>query len=244
MYLLEEELSARFGWRNSHEAPRFFLWNERCVAVLFTVEMIVRWYRSNPSYDGAPTTKYPFTMLGLIDFIAIFPFWVGFFVPAQYLGIVRVLRILRLLKFFRYSRDLQLTALKFYKAYHNIKGIAFSVCIIWLVFAVVCLKLEQDAQPEKFGSLLDTAWFTIVTGTTVGYGDRSPETPWGKLFVGLMLVPVIATIGASISAMNAAFDSIQKAADDPNMDPAKLWEEERRHRRELRQANRDYHIAE
>lgn len=244
MFLIEEELSARYGWRNSREAPRIFLWCERIAAAIFTIELFVRWHRSNPGYTGAPTTKYPFTILGFIDTIAIVPFWLGFFVPAGWLGVIRVLRILRLLKFFRYSRDLQLTALKFYRAYYNIRGIAFSVGIIWLLFAVMCLKLEQEAQPEKFGSLLDTAWFTIVTGTTVGYGDRSPETMWGKLFVGLMLIPIIATIGASISAMNAAFDAIQKEAEDPNVDPAVLFEAERERRRKLRDANKRYHMDE
>ena len=182
-------------------------------------------------------TNYPLNLLGLFDLIAIFPFWIGFVVPKQCLGFVRTLRVLRLLKFFRYSRNLQLTFIKFYRAYHNIKVIAFSIGIIWLFFAVACLKLEYSSQPENFESLLDAAWFTIVTGTTVGYGDIYPISLPGKIFVGLMLVPIIATIGASIAAVSTAFDKVQAEEDDPNVDPIMLFKKEQNRIKQIKKLN-------
>lgn len=261
MYLVEEELSLRFSWQNSRESPWIFLWSERFVACLFTIEFIVRWFRAETQIDkdlktdsgaeiarrlrtGDPRYRYPFTLLGVFDFIAIFPFWIGFFVPTSWLGLIRTLRILRLLKFFRYSRSLQLTLIKFYRAYHNIKGIAFSVGIIWLFFAVVCLKLEYNSQPENFGSLFDAVWFTIVTGTTVGYGDSFPVSLPGKIFVGLMLVPIIATIGASIAAVNAAFDKVQAEEDDPSIDPLEVFNKERDRLKHIKELNRQYRTKE
>lgn len=244
LYLVEEELSLRNGWANSYDAHWGFLWSERLIALLFTFEMIVRWWRSTTRYEGAPNTNYPFTIWGLIDFIAIAPFWIGLFLPVSALGIIRTLRILRLLKFFRYSRNLQLTALKFYRAYKNLKGLIFSVGIIWLFFAVICLKLEHHHQPDKFGSLLDAAWFTIVTGTTVGYGDVSPVGAWGKVFVGLMLVPIIASIGMAISAFSNACDAVQALEDDPSIDPLDEWRKERERQRLLAIADKNYHMQE
>ncbi len=244
LYLVEEEWSCHAGWNNSYESPFYFLWAERLIASFLTLEVIVRWWRSNPWYYGAPDTSYPFNIWGIIDLIAIIPFWVGFFVPYAALEVIRTLRILRLLKFFRYSRSLQLTALKFYRAYHNLKGIAFSVGIIWLFFAVVCLKLEQNAQKEAFGSLMNTAWFTIVTGTTVGYGDMSPVTIWGKIFVGLMLVPIIGTVGMAISAFNNAFDRVQSLEDDPTVDPIEEFKKEIERVRRIRKADDEYQMEE
>jgi len=244
LYLVEEELSLRHGWHDSLEAPKIFLWSERIIACLFTVEFFIRWIRSNPTYYGAPTTSYPFNIWGFIDFIAIAPFWAGFFVPAYLLGAVRAMRILRLAKFFRYSRSLQLTALKFYRAYHNLRGLVFSVGIIWLFFAVMCLTLEKEAQPDSFTSLIDAAWFTIVTGTTVGYGDTSPITIWGKIFVGLMLVPIIASIGMAISGFSNACDAVQEAEDDPSIDPLQVWKEEREKAKARAKADRDYYMEE
>ncbi len=47
MYLIEGELSLRNDWNNSYESPPYFLWSERVIAVLFTVEIVVRWWRSS-----------------------------------------------------------------------------------------------------------------------------------------------------------------------------------------------------
>jgi len=244
MFLVEEELSIRNGWKNSFESPHIFLWSERFIAILFTVEVFVRWWRSNPFYYDAPDTSYPFNIMGMIDVIAIIPFWVGFICPIEYLGLVRTLRILRALKFFRYSRGLQLTALKFYRAYYAIKGLLVSVGIFYLFFAVVCLELERDSQPETFSGLFDAAWFTMVTGTTVGYGDAYPVTLGGKLFVGVMLVPMIAAIGMWISAFSSAHESVQALEDDPSVDPLDEWKKERERVRLMKKAERDYHMDE
>lgn len=244
MFLVEKQLSIQNGWVNSLESPWYYLWSERVIAAIFTFEIFVRWWRSNPFYYGAPDTCYPFNIWGVIDFIAIVPFWVGFICPIEYLGLVRTLRILRALKFFRYSRGLQLTALKLYRAYHNLKGLGFSIAILWMFFAIVCLELEREAQPEKFGNLLEVAWFTIVTGTTVGYGDTSPDTFFGKVFVGLMLVPIIGSIGMAISAFSNACDAVQALEDDPNIDPLKEWTKERQKMKERRKAEKAYYMSE
>lgn len=235
-FLIETEVSLRYGWEDSRHAPWYYLMVERIIAIIFTFEILIRWWRS----DG----NYPINIWGVIDIIAVVPFWVGFFCPVEYLGLVRTLRILRAFKFFRYSRELQLTALKFYRAYHNLKGIFFSIGVIWLFFAVVCLQLEYKDQPDKFGSLLDAAWFTIVTGTTVGYGDMSPITMWGKVFVGLMLVPIIGSIGLSISAFTDACNSVQALEDDPNIDPIEEWKKERDRMKRRRRMDIDYHMHE
>ena len=122
------------------------------------------------------------------------------------------------------------------------KGIAFSLGVVWLFFTVICLHLESEEQPDKFGSLLDGAWFTVVTATTVGYGDASPTGVWGKVFVGLMLVPVISTMGMAFSAFSNACDSVQELEDDPNIDPIAEWKKERERMKARTIANREYHM--
>lgn len=243
LYLTEGELSLRNQADETYQSPSVFLWCEWLIAGLFTVEFFVRWWRSNPSFERANTTAYPFNLWGAIDLVAILPFWLGFVVPASMLGIVRSFRIFRLLKFFRYSRTLQLTALMFYRAYHNMKGIAFSLGVVWLFFAVICINLEHREQPEKFGSLLEGAWFTVVTATTVGYGDASPVSFWGKLFVAIMLIPIISTMGMAFSAFSNACDAVQKLEDDPTIDPIEEWKKERERMRQRKQADRKYRLT-
>lgn len=243
VYLLEIEFSLRNKWDNSYESPTVFLWIERIVASFFTVEFLVRCKRA-ARRTGEEFRTYPLNAWGLIDLLCVAPFWIGFFAPVSYLGIVRTLRILRLLKFFRYSRTLQLTALKFYRAWHNLKGVMFSLCVFWLFFALVLLNLEHAEQPEKFGGIIDAIWFTVVTATTVGYGDAFPVGVWGKLFVGVMLVPIISVMGMAFSAFATACESVQELEDCPEVDPIEEWKKERNRIRQLKEADRDYRMDE
>jgi len=48
MFLIELEMSLRHDWKNSLDSPRVFLWRERCIAVIFTVEVFARWWKHNP----------------------------------------------------------------------------------------------------------------------------------------------------------------------------------------------------
>ena len=57
---------------DSHGSHPFFLWSERCVALILTVEYVFRWWR------GSGKGFYPRTVFGLIDLASVVPFWVGF----------------------------------------------------------------------------------------------------------------------------------------------------------------------
>ena len=83
LYLVEGEMSLRNQWDNSYQSPHAFLWCERLIAGLFTVEFFVRWMRSNPSFKGARDSAYPLNVWGAIDLIAVLPFWLGFIVPTR-----------------------------------------------------------------------------------------------------------------------------------------------------------------
>jgi len=91
----------------------FFWWIYCFISVCFTLEYIVRWVDDAQDEYG---WHYPPSAIGIIDFISIAPFWISFFLPADWLQLVRTLRVFQLLKFFRYSRSLQLVALGFYRA--------------------------------------------------------------------------------------------------------------------------------
>jgi voltage-gated potassium channel len=162
---------------DSHSSHLFFLWSERFVAGIFTLEYVFRfWRNSGKKY-------YPMTAFGVIDLIAILPFWIGF-IPffGPHLHLVRTLRVMRMLKFFRYNRSLQLVALSFYRAWWNLKPLLFTTGMIILFSMFALYEVEGHEQPE-FRNLFTVAWFLEVTGTTVGYGDLSPQTTAGKLIV-------------------------------------------------------------
>ena len=109
LYLVEISTGAS-ATENAHS---LFWWVQSLIAVCFTVEYVLRWIDDAQDQHG---WHYPHSAMGIIDLISIAPFWIGFFLPVEWLHLVRTFKVFRLLKFFRYSRSLQLVALGFYRA--------------------------------------------------------------------------------------------------------------------------------
>ena len=218
MLIIETEL----GSQNSYESPAFFLWSERIIASLLTIEFVFRFIR-------AQSKKMYMITFGWIDMLAIAPFWIGFLVPLgiipyDKLHLIRTLRILCLLKFFRYSRNLQLVALAYYRAWQRIQPLAFTTMILCLFTMVFLMEVE----PHNFPSIFNAAWFIEVTGTTVGYGDVSPDTPLGMAIMMIFMIGGLAIFAAVLSAINVSFDETFADEENPDVDPiaefAKVWQ--------------------
>jgi len=249
MLVLEVEPSFALGGEHSLSGTyhNFFLWSERVVAGIFTIEFLVRLFRSQPGKYVWINWKFPFIHLSpfaWIDFISVVPFWAGFFVPIDFLRYIRIMRIFRFLKYYRYSRSLQLNALGFYRAWHQLKGVAFQLFVLGLIFTMIVFEAEHIVQPDKYGNLFQSAWFTVVTITTVGYGDRSPITPIGMTFVGVVLIFVIAQACSAIGILNASFSKVMEEEIDPSIDPLDLWEKEFQESKKIRMMDRDYEMKE
>lgn len=212
------------GSTHSLEGPPFFLWSERVVAGIFTLEFLFRWLR-----DEYRPNEYGQTRIGSffwIDLISIVPFWVGFLPLAlPHLRLIRTLRILRLLKFLRYSRSLQLVALGFYRAWPSLKPLMFSALIVIGVSSVGTFEAERNQQPENFSSLWDAFWFTMVTVTTVGYGDRSPVTMAGQSICIVTFFVGLAVFGAVLGVLQSSFGEIIEEERDPSVDPIEKFQE-------------------
>jgi voltage-gated potassium channel len=224
------------GSENSRVGPVFFLWLERFIASVFTIEYFVRWKRN--AHHGI--FYYPTSTLGMIDLLAIFPFWIGFFVPGEWLRLVRTFRVLRLLKWFRYSRSLQLVALAFYRSLPQLKALAICLLIVGLFSMVTIYEIEHAAQPEAFDGLLSAMWFTAVTVTTVGYGDISPATDAGKIVAMLAFIPSLAIFAGLVGILGNSFSNVLDEESDPNVDPIEEFAKARQRHKETVEINRNF----
>lgn len=207
-----------------------FLWIERVTASIFCVEYFVRLYEDkkcpNGHYDIGPS--YARSVMGVIDLLAWLPFFVGFFVPVQFLGWIRALRVLRLFKLFRYHRTLQLFALAIYRGLWLLKAILFVSLCTGLFAAAMIFEAEKTAQPEKFGNIGNVFYFIATADSTVGFGDYYPITPIGKfLTVLLIYLPGIAVFGSIMGIIGTSFTDIMHAEKDPNRDPIEDFHKER-----------------
>ena len=85
-------------------------------------------------------------------------------------------------------------------------GAAFFILFIMLILASSGIYLvEKDAQPEKFGSIPQAMWWSIVTLTTVGYGDVYPVTTLGKIFGSVIIILGIGTVALPSGILASAF---------------------------------------
>jgi len=160
---------------------------------IFTIEYILRvWSAVDiPILSRMPhwraRLRFMLRPIMIVDLLAVLPFYLQWFIPID-LRILRVLRVFRLLKITRYSPALQTLGRVLEDEYRTLIG-ALIVMLIVLLFASTAMYfLERDAQPDKFGSIPDAAWWSLATLTTVGYGDVVPVTPLGKVFGGVVMV--------------------------------------------------------
>ena len=159
--------------------------------VIFTIEFLLRIYVSKKPLS------YIFSFYGIIDILAILPFYLNRVLDLRFLRAFRIFRIFRALKLLRYNKALN----RFRIAFKIVKEEVTLFFIVTLVLIFITSAgiyfFENEAQPEVFKSVFHSAWWSIVTLTTVGYGDVYPITIGGKIFtffvlmigVGLVTVP-------------------------------------------------------
>ena len=164
---------------------------------MFTAEYFVRLWVAKVRMN------FVLSFYGVIDLVAILPFYLAAGIDLRALRAVRFLRLFRLLKLARYSQALNRLGIALRLAREElVLFLAMSLVVIYLA-AVGIYYFERSAQPEAFASVPHALWWAVVTLTTVGYGDLYPITAGGKaftfiiLFVGLGLVAVPAGIVAS-----------------------------------------------
>lgn len=168
----------------------FFDLSELLIITFFTGEYIVRIIWAENKW------KYIFSAEGLIDLIAILPSLIAFgSTDLRTLRACRLLRILRIGKLYRYHQALH----SLFSAFKDVRDeivVSLGIGLLILYFSSLGIyHLESSVQPEAFGSISKCVWWSIVTLTTVGYGDATPITIGGRFLTGLILPLGIGIIG-------------------------------------------------
>jgi voltage-gated potassium channel len=178
---------------NSRVGPPFFLWSERAVAAIFTLEYLLRWRHSR-------SRTFPLTPAALLDLGVVLPFWIGFYVHPSWLGWVRSLRVLRLFRFFYHDPEMAAYVRVLTRAWPYARAAVKVLGVVVLTYVAAIYQMEHTAQPGRFGSLRDTLYFAVITLTTVGFGDIAPVTTGGRMIT-IAFVLVGGVILASIFAV-------------------------------------------
>jgi voltage-gated potassium channel len=175
--------------------------------ILFTVEYLLRvWVAADNGSDWGARLKYVLSPIGIVDLLAVAPFWIGLFSDAD-LRFLLVFRMVRFLKLARYSPGMRSLLDALYTERRALFGCLVIVMGATLVAASIMQVVEGQAQPEKFGTIPDAMWWAIVTLATIGYGDVSPITPFGKVLTALYILASLIIIALPVGIVATAFAS-------------------------------------
>ncbi|QDV50472.1 ion transporter [Gimesia fumaroli] len=167
-----------------------------CVTV-FTVEYIAR------IIVATNKPAFVFSFFGVIDLLAILPFYLATSLDLRSLRSFRLLRLIRIFKLARYNAAAQRFHRAFIIAKEELALFLFATLIVLYLAGVGIYHFEYPAQPQTFSSVFHSLWWAVATLTTVGYGDIYPITVGGKMFtffiliVGLGIVSIPAGLVAS-----------------------------------------------
>ncbi|MCP5006789.1 MAG: hypothetical protein GY941_23020, partial [Planctomycetes bacterium] len=150
--------------------------------------------------------KFMVQPMSIIDLLAIMPVFRVF-------RAFRIFRLLRLFKLVRYSQSIESLFLVFKEKAFEM-GIIFAFIILIAVAASTFIYMQEKDNPSgQFQSLGDAMWWSFVTITTVGYGDKVPVTDTGRIIAVFLMLGAIASIalpsGILASAMTQKFISIK-----------------------------------
>ena len=151
-----------------------------CV-IVFSLEYILRTWLTKPS------KRYIFSFFGILDLLAILPFYITTGVDLRSIRVLRLFRLFRVFKLFKYNSAID----RLKDAFKSIKSelIIFGAGTIFLIYlsSLGIYYFENPAQPQVFKSVFHSLWWAVTTLTTVGYGDMYPITVGGKIFTTLIV---------------------------------------------------------
>ncbi|MBX2889932.1 MAG: ion transporter [Saprospiraceae bacterium] len=189
---------------------RYFHWFyaiEWFFTVIFTIEYLLRLYVVN-----APL-RYAKSTFGLIDLVSILPTYLSLFVAgSQTLLVVRILRLLRVFRILRMGRFLwagHIISRALKASRHKLVVFVFFVAQLVIIIGAVMYFVEGPSN-DGFSSIPQSIYWAVVTLTTVGFGDVTPETPFGKFLATLVMVIGYAIIAVPTGIVSAELVANQK----------------------------------
>ena len=179
----------------------------------FTLEFLLRLWSNGSRHsdsDWKGRKDYIFSFHGLVDIISILPFYLQVLFPGADLRVLRLLRLTRLLKLSHYSTAIEDLASAIYAERRSFGAVVYLLSIAIVASSSLMYYAEAAVQPEKLASIPHAIYWSVITLTTVGYGDISPITPVGKAiaivtaFLGIATLAIFSGIVATSFANQLA----------------------------------------
>ncbi|XP_028648614.1 potassium voltage-gated channel subfamily D member 1 isoform X1 [Erpetoichthys calabaricus] len=184
----------------------FFCMDTACV-MIFTFEYLMRLF-------AAPSRcKFMRSVMSIIDVVAIMPYYIGLVMPENEdvsgaFVTLRVFRVFRIFKFSRHSQGLRILGYTLKSCASELGFLLFSLTMAIIIFATVMFYAEKGTKETNFTSIPAAFWYTIVTMTTLGYGDMVPNTIAGKIFGSICSLSGVLVIALPVPVIVSNFSRI------------------------------------
>lgn len=194
----------------SESSPVLFALTEIGFTSLFLVEYVVRiWIAPEDPRYAHPLfgrLRWMVTPTAIIDLVALAPALVLFGAgPVYVLRLFRLARIMRIAKLGRMSAAITLMGDAITERRFELL-LSLAVAMVLLILSSTAMYLiEGPVNPDAFGSIPRSMWWSIVTLTTIGYGDVFPTTLGGRMVAGMTAICGIGLIAAPTGILSAAF---------------------------------------
>lgn len=187
---------------------------------IFTLEYLLRVWSctTDPNYSRPIMGRLSYVLapLQVIDLLAILPFFIVFFFDLGGLDL-RFLRAMRLLarvgKLSRYSSGVRTLGRVLHAKREELLTVVLVLSILLVLASSLMFFAEKNAQPDKFANIPSAMWWSIITLTTVGYGDVFPVTIPGRIVAGLIAIVGIGLFALPAGILGSGFlEEIQSRA--------------------------------
>ncbi|XP_067863778.1 potassium voltage-gated channel subfamily D member 3 isoform X1 [Heptranchias perlo] len=184
----------------------FFCLDTACV-MIFTVEYLLRLFAAPSRY------RFMRSVMSIIDVVAIMPYYIGLVMTnnedvSGAFVTLRVFRVFRIFKFSRHSQGLRILGYTLKSCASELGFLLFSLTMAIIIFATVMFYAEKGSTHSKFTSIPASFWYTIVTMTTLGYGDMVPKTIAGKIFGSICSLSGVLVIALPVPVIVSNFSRI------------------------------------
>lgn len=191
--------------KHYHESyGEWFYTLEWVFTLVFTFEYVLRLYTVKKA------SSYAFSFFGVVDLLSILPTYISLFVPgAQMLMVIRFLRVLRIFRVLKIAQFIQeIDELNKAVAASRRKIMVFIFTVISLTVVIGSLMYLIEGEENGFTSIPRSIYWAIVTLTTVGYGDISPQTPLGQFFAVVVMIAGYGIIAVPTGIVSAELSRV------------------------------------
>ena len=179
---------------------KIFIAVEWFFTILFTIEYVLRIYTVHFP------RKYAMSFYGIIDLLSIIPTYLSIFVAGtQSLVVIRALRLLRVFRILKLGSVLHQSQHLTKSLLRSVPKIGFFLSFILVLVTIIgtFMHIVEGGNNEAFDSIPRSIYWAIVTLTTVGYGDITPQTSLGQFLSALVMLLGYAIIAVPTGIVSA-----------------------------------------